>query len=850
MIADFSPEIHTQNGFDTTPANDDSPIEGLSARHYRMLHVESGIRDEVIRERSARTCSGYSELKSLGISIRRDTDTHGILLPLHTTDGKQATVFVRDVQAPLTIYRPDEPQYDKNDKLRKYLLPTGASMRLDCPPRCRSALQDPSIPLWITEGQKKGDALASHDACVVVLPGVTCWRGTNAEGGKTVLADWEHIALNDRHVCIVFDNDVMTKRDVRNALERLTNWLQSKGAVVSIAYLPATGKKLGVDDYLLDHSMQDLGQLLRPAGEQPHKQTVAAATTNIPLKLNEYGRPRPILWNAGAILRQDPAWAGAFRFNLLTRKTELHAVPQGFLDDTTLPRPIEDSDLTLINLWLQERYDLFCSTGIVAEAIDGLASQAPYHPVREYLHGLTWDRKPRLDTWLIDRYGADDTPYTRAVGSKFCIAAVARAADPGCKVDNALILQGPQGFKKSSGLLSLFGKRFYGENVPRDLGNKDTKTYIQEWWAAELAELSQLKRSEVEDAKAFITAQADTFRAAYGRKDRKYPRQCVFTGTANQDVLFRDETGNRRFWPIRVHTPGDIAGIERDRDQLWAEAFARYQAGEKWYLEGDLEKAAQAEQEARVEQDPWMSDITEFIDTTTLRTTTYRGRQTVFVTVDELLEHLGIDKAHRDMFMAHRVGRCLRLMYWTGAKVEYRADAQSKRQQVRAFIPPQPEPEPEPLEPLDGKPSGSASDPHKTLLEPLEPLEPLEIETKSESSVRQSDCPDLYKQTRKPRFMEFKQNPVPHSGSNGSASKTHGNTTSYPEPLALSLVAQPPSSSGSTSGSAPTHTLGDITAYPVKNMSQYMRCDCGSVEFYVLSQGSYRCKPCTDKASR
>jgi hypothetical protein len=277
---------------------------------------------------------------------------------------------------------------------------------------------------------------------------VDCWRGTNEEGGKTVLADFEHIALNGRLVRIVFDSDVVTKKQVRRALERLTRWMASKDAAVSIAYLPATGKKVGVDDYLLDHSLQDLEQLLRPAGEQQPKQAVAAAVTNIPLKVNEYGRPRPILWNAGAILTQDPAWAGAFKLNLLTYKTEIHRAPANVLDTQSLPRPIEDADLTLINIWLQERYDLFCSTATIHETIDGLASKNAYHPIREYLHGLTWDGIERLDTWLPTYCRTENTPYTRAVGSKFLIGAVARAEDPGCKVDTALVLQGPQGFKK------------------------------------------------------------------------------------------------------------------------------------------------------------------------------------------------------------------------------------------------------------------------------------------------------------------------------------------------------------------------------------------------------------------
>ena len=129
----------------------------LALHHLRMLRDESGIAEEVIAERGYRSidgAQGYTELKALGFSKQQATPSSGLLLPLHTTDGQQ----------PLTIYRPDQPQPDAKGRLRKYLLPKGASVRLDCPPRCRPILADPSMPLWITEGQKKADALASHGA--------------------------------------------------------------------------------------------------------------------------------------------------------------------------------------------------------------------------------------------------------------------------------------------------------------------------------------------------------------------------------------------------------------------------------------------------------------------------------------------------------------------------------------------------------------------------------------------------------------------------------------------------------------------------------------------------------------
>src|SRR5215510_12649408 len=130
-------------------------IPGLADHHYTMLRDESGIRDEVITEwgyRSLEATAGYAELKTLGFSLQQARQAPGLLLSLYTTDGQQ----------PLHVFRPDHPQPDANGRLRKYLLRKGAGGRLDCPPRCQPFLADPSIPLWLTEGQKKADALASH----------------------------------------------------------------------------------------------------------------------------------------------------------------------------------------------------------------------------------------------------------------------------------------------------------------------------------------------------------------------------------------------------------------------------------------------------------------------------------------------------------------------------------------------------------------------------------------------------------------------------------------------------------------------------------------------------------------
>jgi len=210
-------------------------------QHARML-AESAIDPEVAQERGYVSVDTKKRLESAGFADYQRR-VPGLLIPVHGVSGATHQ------------YRPDKPRkVTSKGKVRfvKYETPGGSQMVLDVPPRARASIGDPKVPLWITEGVKKADAGVSAGLCCVAVLGVDAWRGTNSEGGKVALADWESVALNDgRQVFVVYDSDVMLKRDVHRALVRLGALLTRRGATVAYVYLPAgaSGSKVGLDDY-------------------------------------------------------------------------------------------------------------------------------------------------------------------------------------------------------------------------------------------------------------------------------------------------------------------------------------------------------------------------------------------------------------------------------------------------------------------------------------------------------------------------------------------------------------------------------------------------------------------------
>lgn len=271
----------------------------------------------------------------------------------------------------------------------------------------------------------------------------------------------------------------------------------------------------------------------------------------------------------------------------------------------------KDTDDTKLQMWLEGIYGMRMSTGTVSEVTRLVGEEFARNPLHEYLESCQWDGVPRIDHWLVRGAGALDTPLVRSVGKRWLISAVARAIQPGCKADTVLIFVGPQGAKKSTCFRALSGDEYFCD-TPMDIGSPNAYTQIRRAWIYEVAELDSIRRSANSATKAFLTAQEDTYRPAYGRHAVTTKRHCIFCGTTNEQSFISDMTGSRRFWPVRVGVV-DLQWIKDNRDQLWAEAMAAYKAGEIWWLENESETELQRVSEDYRQIDPWQPMIEEWL---------------------------------------------------------------------------------------------------------------------------------------------------------------------------------------------------------------------------------------------
>jgi Virulence-associated protein E len=366
-------------------------------------------------------------------------------------------------------------------------------------------------------------------------------------------------------------------------------------------------------------------------------------------EVDKHGDPKPTCTNARRALR---ALGIQCRYDVFHDK---------LLVESPIVKRRDNIDQTvqILRVKIHKAYGFDSGMQNTYDALVQLCLENEFDPVLDYLNALQWDGVPRLDHWLATYMGANDTELNREFGRLALIAAGRRVRSPGCKFDPILVLEGPMGTNKSKAIEILAGVENFSDQSIFGARDREQQELLAGIWLYEIAELSNIRKTEVEHIKAFASRTHDRARPAYGRTRIDQPRRCVLFATTNNDRYLKE--ADRRFWPLKTKEI-DIEALKRDRDQLWAEAALREQEGTSIVLRRELWNAARVEQEAREEHDPWDDILVDAIGTIE------QEQERVF-SRDLLETVLGFQKSRMLDRDSKRLVRCMRRLGWVGPKV-------------------------------------------------------------------------------------------------------------------------------------------------------------------------------------
>lgn len=480
--------------------------------------------------------------------------------------------------------------------------------------------QYPDHPVLIVEGEKAADAarrIAGHVYVVVTWPNgsnagdkvdwspihgrkVLIWPDADEAGIKvaSVIAAQIHAhCLEIKTIDVAGD---LSGRDAADALEdgwdfrALVAWAKPRARIYESS---------PKEPEILPAKPEPTPAPPEPEDEDPGPSMgINALVMDLGLAVTHQGNPICNADNVMRILEGFHQFKGSIWYDEFYNKIFTTWGSQG-------PRTWRDVDDINLMLVIQREFGMArISREAVSMAVVSYAHRNTRNEPQDWIQSLKWDGIARLDMFFTDAYGAEENAYSRAVSKNFWISMVARVMRPGCQVDNMVILEGKQGIRKSSSL-RVIGGRWYSE-ANHSIGSDDFLTALHGNIIMEIGELNSFSKAESTRIKQVITNPVDEFRPKYGRHAQKFPRRCILVGTTNEDTYLKDPTGARRFWPIKTNRV-DVEYITEQREQFFAEALHRLNAGESWW-EVPLEETEQ-EQEQRQQTDVWESVIYDFL---------------------------------------------------------------------------------------------------------------------------------------------------------------------------------------------------------------------------------------------
>ncbi len=621
--------------------------KGLNPRHYQEIVEGSGVSPE-IAGLNFWTAEDPRDLDGLlGRNLNRKWQHSNELVPAWVGSGVDPETGEPWGQG--AQVKPDVSPLNKDGKPQKYLGATGEKTqplfldtgKTDFWP---GVIADKTIPIYLTEGPKKGAALLTVGRAGISVPGV--WTAQHKGILKPLLTLF---CVPGRVVVLTFDADWRTNPQVFQALDRLGRLVAATGAVVKVAIWDEKYK--GIDDLLVGAGQDAVTQALDQAITfEQWRDTYRTETESEPQQLVDYRKLTQFFDNQ-------------LRYNELTKTPELNG------------EPFEEADAKL-NLAIDYGLKLKSSEEQVSRICVRIAKEHSFSPVRDYLesvyrqYGQDSQAQAVFEGLAKSVLGTDD-PIHQMQLEKSLKASVARAYQPGAKVDSMPIIQGKQGEGKSTLLRTLAGPEWFDDSLDLDtLGDKDSRLQLHSAWIIEFQEAEQLFSTKRQRGtlKGFLTTRTDRLRRPYGRSFEALDRHFLIFGTTNHKQFLDDPTGNRRFWILPVKKQIPIEYVEASRDLIWAAAVAAYKRGEPWWLTPDEAALVAAKTQEYESQDPWHDAIAAFVE----------GVSTTSISriFDQVLK---LDLSHQTLHEQRRVASVLTALGWEKGG---QADFDGKRQRV------------------------------------------------------------------------------------------------------------------------------------------------------------------------